>query len=160
MRGIYFDEAMKCKIDLRAALWSTDKLHEVYRATIGNELSDVDWIAETESDVFLIEYKNTSFAGKNGKNEFYTKMWKKYYGSAFFMFARKNTKAINFICIIEPESMDSVQRRRATASIKKRLPYTLQESPLIFTPLINDFKIVTIEEWNSLYPYFPLVYLG
>ena len=49
MSGIYFDENMRCKMDLTAACWSTNKLHELYTTTIGNELSDVDWIAETES---------------------------------------------------------------------------------------------------------------
>ena len=102
------------------------------------ELSDVDFIAETDKKVFLIEIKNTSFVGKNGKNEFYTKMWKKYYGSTFFMLSRKNEKPINFICVVEPTIMDSVQHKRATASIKKRLPYVLQNDSDIFVPLIND----------------------
>ena len=125
MNGVYVDENRKYQIDLTAATRSTCKLHDLYK-TIGNELSDVDFIAETDNEVFLIDYKNTSFIGKNGKNEFYTKMWKKYYGSTFFMLSRKNEKPINFVCIVEPEIMDSVQRKRATASIKKRLLYSPQ----------------------------------
>ena len=155
MSGIYMDENKKYQIDLTAASWSTGRLHDLYK-TIGNELSDVDWIAETDSEVFLIEYKNTSFAGKNDKNKFYTKMWKKYYGSTFFMLSRKNKKPINFVCIVEPAIMDSVQRKRATASIKKRLPYVLQNDSDIFVPLINDCYILSIKEWNSKYPNFPL----
>ena len=155
MSGIYIDENMKYQIDLTAAEWSTDRLHDLYE-TIGNEMSDVDWIAETDSEVFLIEYKNISFAGKNGKHEFYMKMWKKYYGSAFFMLSRKNEKPINFVCIVESEIMDSVQRKRATASIKKRLPYVLQDDVDIFVPLINDCYVLSIDEWNMEYPDFPV----
>ena len=156
MSGIYVDENRKYQIDLSSATWHTDRLHELFK-TIGNELSDVDWIAETESYVFLIEYKNTSFVGKNGKNEFYTKMLKKYYGSAFFMLSRKNDKPLNFVCVVEPAIMDSVQRKRATASIKKRLPYVLQADRDILVPLINDCFVLSIDEWNTEYPDFPLM---
>ena len=155
MSGIYVDENKKYQIDLSAADWSTERLHDLYK-TIGNELSDVDWIAETDSEVFLIEYKNTSFAGKNGKDEFYMKMWKKYYGSAFFMLSRKNEKPLNFVCVVEPAIMDSVQRKRATATIKKRLPFVLQGDADIFVPLIKDCYVLSIDEWNTEYPNFPL----
>ena len=77
MSGVYVDENKKYQIDLTTAKWSTGRLHDLYK-TIGNELSDVDFIAETDNEVFLIDYKNTSFTGKYGKNEFYAKMWKKY----------------------------------------------------------------------------------
>ena len=155
MGSIYNDEHKKCQIDLTFAEWSTAGLHDLYK-TIGNELSDVDWIAETSDEVFLIEYKNTNFVGKTGKNEFYMKLWKKYYGSMFFMLAQKNTKPVNFICIVESEVMDSVLRKKATASIKRRLPFSLQENPSIIVPLINNFKILTIAEWNTQYPQFLL----
>ena len=156
MSGVYFDENRKYKIDLSSAIWSTSRLHDLYKV-IGNELSDVDWIAETEDEVLLIEYKNPSFVGKNSKNEFYMKVQKKYYGSAFFMLARKNEKSLNFFYIIEPGIMDSVQRGRATASIKRRLPFLLQEDADILVPLINEFRLVNVAEWNESYPEFPMI---
>ena len=61
MSGIYYDEHRKYQIDLRKTIWSTDGLHELYRKTIGNELSDVDWIGETESAIYLIEFKTPTF---------------------------------------------------------------------------------------------------
>jgi len=164
MDGIYFDEHEKYQIDLRFAIWKTDRLHEMYK-TIGNELSDVDWIAETNDEIFLIEFKNTRFAttkkeyeddALEGKKEFYDKICKKYYGSTFFVLTRKNTKPINFICVVEPEIMDSTLRKRATASIKKRLPFELQNDTDILINLINKFEILDINEWNNQYPYFPL----
>ena len=42
------------------------------------------------------------------------------------------------------------------ASIKKRLPYKLKELPEITVNLINDFKILSIREWNEQYSIFPL----
>jgi len=155
MSRVYSDENNRCRIDLSSADWATDELHELYK-TIGNELADVDWIAETANEIYLIEYKNTSFVGKNGKNEFYIKIWKKYYGSAFYMLARGNIKPINFYCVVEPAIMDSVQRKRATASIKKRLPYELQDRTEISATLINDFSVISIDEWNEKYPEFPI----
>jgi len=48
-------------------------------------------------------------------------------------------------------------RKKAQASIKKRLPFELQENPEITIKLIKDFKVVSIAEWNREYPAFPLI---
>ena len=42
------------------------------------------------------------------------------------------------------------------AKIMKRLPYKLQELPEITVNLINDFKVLSIQEWNDQYRMFPL----
>lgn len=159
MDGIYTDENRKYQIDLSAAIWHMGTLKQLYDETIGGALSDVDWIAETEDEIFLIEYKNPSFVQKHGKNEFYFKVQQKYYGSTFFMLARENKKPINFMYIIDDGIMDSVLRKKATASIMKRLPFELQKKEEIFLPLIKQFSILIPTEWNDTYPQFPLTRL-
>ena len=165
MSGVYTDENMTCQIDLRAAIWSTDKLNVEYKA-IGNFLSDVDWIAETDNEVFLIEYKNActkkaqnpiAFKEKIKTEDFCDRILKKYYGSVFYMLACGKRKPFNLICVIEAPLLDSFMRKKAQASIKKRLPFELQENPEITIKLIKDFKVVSITEWNREYPAFPLI---
>lgn len=180
MDGIYTDEHEKYQIDLRKTLWSTDALHKVY-ADIGNELSDVDWIAETENVSVLIEIKDATFLNQGNLNictcekpickicnnpvktkkvsnyaEFLNTACKKYYGGAFYLLSIGKIKPINYYYIVDNPTMDRRLRGKATASIKKRLPHSLQEKIPAVTKLLNEFEVISIEEWNEKYPMFPL----
>ena len=164
MNKIFVEENGIYQIDLSAAANAVGDLHEKYKS-IAHILTDVDFIAETESEIFLIEYKNTDienardstvFKEKIKNGTFYDSILKKYYGSAFYVLACRIEKPINFICIIESTFLDSPMRKRMLASIKKRLPYELQDIPEITAKLINDFKVLSIHEWNEQYSIFPL----
>jgi hypothetical protein len=163
MSKIFIEENGIYQIDLSAAISAVGDLNEKYK-TIAHILSDVDFIAETENEIFLIEYKNTDIEKANpdalkekiSNGIFYDIMVKKYYGSAFYVLACQKEKPINFICIIEASFLDSPMRKRMCASIKKRLPYELQDIPEITVNLINDFKVLSIQEWNEQYSIFPL----
>ena len=58
MSQIYQDENRQYQFDFSSALWATDHLHGIYSQNKVGILSDVDFIAETEDSVLLIEYKN------------------------------------------------------------------------------------------------------
>jgi len=168
MGGVYIEENGIYQIDLSSAIWSVGNLRDVY-CSIGNTLSDVDFIAETEDAVFLIEYKNTEIENATDPNAFeekiksgklYDNLVSKYYGGTFYLLASDRKKPIHFIAILESKLMeDTFTRRRAEASIKKRLPFKLQENLDIVHSLIEDFKIWSISEWNEHFPMFPLVKL-
>ena len=82
---------------------------------------------------------------------------KKYYGSEFYMLACGKQKPVHYVFILESKIfMESKLRKRAEASIIKRLPFELQKSPEILNNLIEKFSILTISEWNTKYPFFPL----
>ena len=195
MSGIYVDEHGKYQIDLTKTIWSTDKLHDIYTATIGNELSDVDWIGETENEIFLVECKDPTFveddtmcrcngcdcdACKSETNictkcgkpatrkavkkdyyaEFLDKCCKKYYGSTFYLLSNEKKKPIMYYCIVNDTPLaDRAWRARAAASIKKRLPYLLQDGTHTTMQLIKDCGVVTVDEWNELYTAFPVIAL-
>jgi len=191
MSGIYYDEHEKFQIDLRKTIWSTDGLHNLYKTTIGNELSDVDWICETESTIYLIEFKTPTFTWddslckcngcdcnacktesricekcgkavakkavkKDNYLEFLDKSRKKYYGSIYYLFAMGKSKPIKYYCVVNHSIADRTWRKKATASIKTRLPFNLQKVEGISAGLIDDFKVLSIREWNELHPFFPL----
>ena len=183
MSGIYYDEHREYQMDLRETIWSTDALHELYKDTIGGGLSDVDWIGETENEIYLIELKNPKFVQnsdlcmckgcdcdackaeakectkcnktvikkaikKDNKSEFIEKVEKKYYGSAFYLSIIGKLKPVKYYCVVDHPLVDSVWRNRATASIKRRLPFELQERNNIIK-LIEDFRVLSVEDWND-----------
>lgn len=164
MERIFTDENGFYQIDLSNAVSGTDQLKEKFK-TIGNFLSDADFIAETEEEILLIEYKNTevenadnpeAFREKISNGRLYDSILKKYYGSTFYILACQNSKPVSFILIIESKFIDSVWRKRVCASIKKRLPYRLQQLPEIKPVLIKEFKVLSIQEWNEQYSMLPL----
>jgi len=166
MNKIFVEENGIYQIDLSETVNVVENLNEKYKS-IGSFFADVDWIAETNEEVFLIEYKNNTvknatkvdadYFEKNLKTEkFRVKLLNKYYGSTFYILAWQINKPINYICIIEIEILDSVLPKLIWSKIKKRLPYELQKNREITANLIKDFKILSIKEWNEQYPMFPL----
>ncbi|MCL2399372.1 MAG: hypothetical protein FWC91_06480 [Defluviitaleaceae bacterium] len=162
MSGIYTEENGKYQIDLTNALYSIGDLGIKYAKTIGGMQSDVDWIAETEDAMILIEFKSYEKEGTFPKYEqekgeqLYQKILKKYYGTVFFLMACGKKKPIYFIWILESPHMDSFVRKKYFQSIKKRLPFELQKLPEIKVKLIENFKIMSVKEWNEEYSQFPL----
>ena len=166
MNKVFVEENGVYQIDLSAADSAVGDLKDKYKS-IGNILSDVDFIAETETGIVFIEYKNTdvenaanpeAFKEKIDNGKLYEDVVKKFYGSSYYMLACEKKKPISYIFVIESTYADSFWRKRAWASIKKRLPYKLQELNEITVDLILDFEVLSLQEWNEheLYAIFPL----
>ena len=156
MQGIYRDEHNSHEIDLRLAVWSKGDLKDTYMS-IGNELSDADWIFEENEAFVLIEFKYW----KHGKLElpkieFYAKTVKKFYGSAFFLLATKTPKPMCYIVVLASPLKDEFITKAAVASIKKRLPFELQKRQEFPRELIRCFNIYSVAEWNEQYPLYPI----
>jgi hypothetical protein len=81
---------------------------------------------------------------------------KKYFGGAFYVLACQKHKPLDYICVIEAEKLDSVLRKRLCGKLMKGLPSKLQELPEITATLINKVKVLSIEQWNTEYPMFPM----
>ena len=164
MDGIYIEENWLYQIDLRSALWSKGDLRTLYER-IGNVLADVDFIAETNDEIILIEYKNIDIENaqnpeamneKISNGKLYESIVNKYYGSAYYLMACGRQKPIHYIFILESRLfMESKRRKKAEYSIRRRLPFELQKMPGISVSLISDFRILSISEWNKEYPMFP-----
>lgn len=60
MDRVFWDENKSCTIDFSAAEWATDAIHDVFQAAKLSILCDVDFVAETESELLLVEYKNAN----------------------------------------------------------------------------------------------------
>jgi len=167
MNRVYIEENGVYQIDLRAALWSMENLHFVYES-IGNMLSDVDFIAETDDAMLVIEYKNTevekaqrkkakdAFIDKADSGKLADSIVKKYYGSTFYLLACGRRKPVRFIFILETTLIDSVSKKLLYDSVWSRLPFKLQKNYPEIGQLITGFEILSVTEWNEKYPEFPL----
>lgn len=62
MDGVFCDENKSCTIDFSAAPWATDHIHDVFHEAKLFVLSDVDFVAETENELLLVEYKNANLS--------------------------------------------------------------------------------------------------
>ncbi|MCL2422081.1 MAG: hypothetical protein FWD03_09510 [Defluviitaleaceae bacterium] len=156
MDGIYTEENSRYQIDLRKALSSTEGLHDKYKA-ISNTLNDVDWIAETDDGIILIEFTNyTEKPQPNNAGAKHEQIAKKYYGGMFYLMACDKTKPIDFVWIAESPFLDSAVRKRYYSSIISRLPFELQKNQEIKRELLRKFQVMSVSEWNKQYPQFPL----
>ena len=165
MIQIYQDENRKFQFDFTSALWATDQLHDIYSKNKAGILSDVDFIAETEDYILLVEYKNADITGAihpevfnplDQKRE--NKIALKYYNSWIYLSAAQKCKPIKYIYILEYPNDDIVTRKRIRNRIADLLPFELQKLPEIKVELIHDFEVLSISEWNThtQYQEFPI----
>ncbi|MCT4605628.1 MAG: hypothetical protein N4A64_05895 [Marinisporobacter sp.] len=162
---IFIEENGVYRIDCSSAI-ELIELHDYYNKS--NLLSDVDLIIVLDEDVIFVEYKNSTIPGAKNPEAFeekiatddhYKKIARKYYDSLIYMGHRKvlMEKAYKYYYVLECGKADSVMRKRLATKIKKKLPFDLQTwIPNIEKTMIDDFKVVNIEEWNKLFPTFKL----
>lgn len=164
MTKIFKEENKVYQIDLTKTLWAIDNLNDIFhRAKI--QCSDVDFIAETETEFLFIEYKNANIDKAIKPEEFkplddkkINKVVRKYYDSLTYInYKRKNHQKIRrYIYILECSKDDEVLRRKVRSRIKTLLPFDLQEQEMFDNNLIDEVLVLSIDEWNEKYPEYPL----
>lgn len=168
MTKIFIEENGLYSIDCTKAIWATDQLHEVYHEA-GIHINDVDWLIESETDMFMVEYKNASIAGVAKPNAFNPAedkkvfgVMRKFYDSLHYLNLIGKTKPVQYIYILEYPNGDSVSRKRLRNRLKKELPFLLQQNVGNGRKLIEKMEIVSIKEWNEdeNYGLYPLQRVG
>jgi len=151
---IYIEEKGVYQIDCSYAIWSTDQMQNDYR-NAKVQLSDVDFIAETANNIYLVEYKNGNIdaAIAHGANfdpsedKIKVKIAKKFYDSIHYLMVKNKNKPIKYIFIVEYPNADVTTRKMLREEISRKLPFKLQANQP--GQLINDFEVLSIDEWNS-----------
>ena len=164
MNIIYIEENGVYQFDFSQALWATDELNNIFHNT-HIELSDVDFIAETDSDLILLEYKNANITGASKPEAFrpsddkmINKIAWKYYDSWIYLIALQKEKPCTYVYILEHPNGDKSSRLAIREKIVNKLPFELQELPQIKRKLIKDIQVLSIDEWNNheIYKRFPI----
>ena len=163
--AIYTEENKVYQIDFTSAVWSTDKLNSIFNKTVASVLSDVDFIAETDTEILFVEYKNASIPGAANPDAFVPsseksilKIAHKFYDSLLYIWACGYTKPYKYVYILEYPRSDSVTRKMIRNKIVSKLPFVLQKDTKIKHQLISSFEVLSIEDWNNnpLYSQFPI----
>ena len=169
MAGIFSDENHSCEIDFTRAKWATDQLHDIFHAAKLSLLSDVDFVAETDDELLLIEYKNANLRGAVNPEAFkpmadkkLNSVARKYYDSQHFLQAiqRGKGKKKHYVYILECVKGDSVLRNSVRVNLAGRLPFKLQKDVAGMEKMIDSLEVLSVAEWNERYGRFPLRLLG
>lgn len=167
MNKIFTDEEpSSLQIDFSNATWATDQLNKIFHSSGMSILKDVDFVAETDSEFIFVECKNANRVDAENAEEFKPKsdehinsIAKKYFDSlAFLNFTDKNLHKKKIFCyIVEAKGGDIVLRNYLKNRIAKLLPFKLQSQKFLScTTMIDDFFVLSFNEWNKLFPQFPL----
>ncbi len=162
MGKIFTDENNNYQFDFSKSVSATNQLNSIYHnAKIA--LSDVDFIVELEESILFIEYKNANVKNATNPDSFRPKedkslnqVAKKFYDSFIYVNSTYDVKAKSYIYILEAPAADKFLRSQVRENLKCRLPFLLQRQNNFKSKLIQDVKVLSIDEWNKMYPQFPV----
>lgn len=165
MGEIYWEENRYYQIDLRNAKWSLE-LQPLYRE-YDLFLADVDQICEFNGEILLIEYKNAKLPFEKGyraaenfnpsSDESVAKIVRKFFDSFFYITSYQRKRPVKYIYILEWPKGDIVSRKMLQDKIAKFLPFRFQQQEKLSPLLIEDFRVVSIAEWNAMYSDMPIL---
>lgn len=169
MGEIYIEENGAYQFDFRRAEWVVE-LHSLYR-DIHLNLADVDYICELHGQILFIEYKNAKLAYKKGfraaeafnpaSDSKIGNMARKFFDSYFYIASHHEKQPIRYIYILEWPKGDVMMRKMLREKIVKLLPFQYQQQEHLKPYVIEDFQVVSIDEWNQMYTEVPISrYIG
>lgn len=154
MKKIFTEENHFYQIDCSKALWASDAWHTEKTKACGR-LRDVDWIMESKSFLYLIEYKNSCVPCAKKPENFkpteepiFSKLIEKYFDSLHFINVMGLSKPRKYVCVLEYPAGDAISRKLLRNRLKGKLFY-LQRQPYAKTSIIADVDVVNIAEWNK-----------
>ena len=162
MPVMFKDENESWKINFSSALWVTDKLHEIFSVIKDSFLSDVDFVAEAEDFVLFVESKNSNF--KEAKHKFkpyetekIISVARKYYDSLVYIrsLIEDRSKKKIYIYLLESCNGDINLRKSVRNRLKDRLPFKLQRDAKLHEKMIDEFDVLSFDEWNKRFKQFP-----
>ena len=168
MNYIFTDENKSWQFDFSNAIWATDELHEIYGVVKGSILDDVDFIVETKDKLLMIECKNANIkyaskpkALKPLKKESLETVAKKYYDSFHYVkgLGKGNNKRLIYVYIVESFNGRDTDRKGIRNRLQERLPFKLQNKYQFAQKMIDEVKVLNLNEWNKHYRMFPAIRL-
>ncbi len=164
MGDIYTEENGLYQLDLRQADWSME-LHPLYRET-HLDLADVDYICELHGEILFIEYKNAKIAFEKGfragdafnpaEDKKIDSMARKFFDSYFYLASHHKSRPVHYIYILEWPKGDVMMRKMLREKIARKLPFLYQWQEHLEPPVIEEFQVLSIDEWNERYQDAPL----
>ena len=165
MATVLIEENKKYQMDCCKAVSATSEINALYNRLCNSILSDVDFFIEEKDKFIFVEYKNSCIKEAANPDAFLPsddktirKIARKFYDSMFYLRLqmKEGTKPLDYVYILEYPHGDSVTRKEIRNKIAKYLPFSLQKEFSVKMPLIENFHVLSIAEWNKTYPDYPL----
>lgn len=167
MKKVYEDENHTTEFDFSAAL-SVFEPHKL-AAHHSEYISDVDFVVESEEVLFFVEYKNGNIVGAANPEAFADKLKrgslanvliKKFYGTLLMVLVtdkNPSNKPIKYMCVIEAgNGIDEVMMKKLRNKVYAGLPFDYKNIEEIKVPVIDQFEVVSLSEWNTKYTKYPV----
>lgn len=155
MEKVFVEENGNYQIDCSKALWATDEVNEIYHKA-GIQLKDSDFLIESNTSLYMVEYKNANIndavnpnAFKPDSDKMLNKVVQKFYDTLHYLYLKNKYKPLQYIYVLEYPKGDIVTRKRLRNKMKQRLPFALQENIGQGRKLIEKVDVVSISEWNN-----------
>lgn len=165
MKKIFTDEnPPSLQIDFSKSLWATDELQNIFRRA-KLSLNDVDFVVETDLELIFVECKNANRidavnpdAFNPLENKRIDNIARKYFDSLmFYHFLNKATHKRKIFCYILEAKLGSLTMRNQIKNILvDKLPFELQKQNNFRNKMIDEFQVLSFDEWNLKFPDFPL----
>ena len=165
LKKIFTDEnPPSIQIDFSNALWATNELQEIFRRAKPS-LNDVDFVVETDTEFIFVECKNSNRVdAKNPdafnplENKLIDNIARKYFDSLmFYHFLNKTKNKRKIFCYILESKLGSLtMRNQAKNILVDKLPFKLQKQNNFPNKMIDEFQVLSFDEWNLKFPQFPL----
>lgn len=156
LKNKLIEENNQYYIDCNNALWYTDEIHQFYSDNAKHILRDADFVIEDEEYIYIVEYKNSDFPGASNPDAFKPEEEKrtneiaeKFYDSLHYLSLKGKSKPKRYVYICEYPNGDMVTRARLRNLIKLKLPFELQNVMNTGIKLIDEFEVLSIDEWNE-----------
>jgi len=155
VKNIFIEENGSYSIDCTNAVWATDKVHEDYQRA-GIHINDVDFLIESSSHIYMVEYKNACLANAV-KPEAFNPMAdkkvavviRKFYDSLHYLRLLDKNKPVQYVYVLEYPNGDVVTRKRLRNRLKMELPFALQDRIGNGRKLIDKVDVLSVAEWNA-----------
>lgn len=166
MKMMLTEENGVYQFDCTKALWATNEIREQYFNARIHVLKNADFIIETETELLIVEYKNSTIskavnpqAFNPNDDKMQVSLAHKYYDSLPYLQLKGKDKPKRYIYIIESANSDSTMRARLRGRIAKELPFALQSNMATGITLLEGFEVLSIAEWNAhpVYSNYPCV---
>lgn len=164
MGEIYVEESGNYQIDLLRSDWSLQLQPHYRNANI--ELADVDYIFQYHNRVILLEYKNAKLPSEQGfrtadqfnpnSDKKIHNIAQKFFDSYFYISAKRYKRPVTYIYVLEWPHGDVTMRKALRNKIAAKLPFRFQQEEHIGQHIIDEFAVLSIEEWNQRYRELPI----
>lgn len=145
-------------------------VYQYHNIANSSKLNDVDFVAEMETRILFIEYKNSDVPGtsnlngiyekrRNNPTEFNKNLINKFLHTLLILLAEgKNpdNKPIHYILIINEPLIDRKIRGKIKSMLSRNLPFNLRGGT-ITKEVITAVDVVDLDEFINKYPEIPVI---